>query len=69
METQAAVLHDARATAGPDRAWTSRGSPRAYLEGTVRLDELITLRLPLGRINDGFAAMERGEVTRAVVVL
>jgi S-(hydroxymethyl)glutathione dehydrogenase/alcohol dehydrogenase len=42
---------------------------RAYLEGTVRLDELITLRLPLGRINDGFAAMERGEVTRAVVVL
>jgi Zn-dependent alcohol dehydrogenase len=35
----------------------------------VRLDELITLRLPLGRINDGFAAMERGEVTRAVVVL
>jgi S-(hydroxymethyl)glutathione dehydrogenase / alcohol dehydrogenase len=31
------------------------------------LDELITLRLPLERINDGFDAMRRGEVVRAVV--
>lgn len=41
---------------------------RLYLEGTLKLDELITMRLPLERINDGFGAMTRGEVVRAVVV-
>lgn len=41
---------------------------RAYLDGTVLLDELITRRLALAEINEGFEAMERGEVTRAVVV-
>jgi S-(hydroxymethyl)glutathione dehydrogenase/alcohol dehydrogenase len=38
-----------------------------YLKGELKLDELITLRLPLERINEGFAAMRRGEVIRAVV--
>ncbi|MBI4012674.1 MAG: Zn-dependent alcohol dehydrogenase [Candidatus Rokubacteria bacterium] len=42
---------------------------RAYLDGRVRLDELITRRLPLSEINEGFEGMERGEVTRAVLVL
>lgn len=41
---------------------------RAYLEGQVLLDELITRRLALAQINEGFEEMERGEVTRAVVV-
>lgn len=41
---------------------------RAYLDGTVLLDELITRRLALAEINEGFEGMERGEVTRAVVV-
>jgi S-(hydroxymethyl)glutathione dehydrogenase/alcohol dehydrogenase len=40
---------------------------RLYLEGKLKLDELITTRLPLAGINDGFAAMTRGEVIRAVV--
>jgi S-(hydroxymethyl)glutathione dehydrogenase / alcohol dehydrogenase len=38
-----------------------------YLKGELMLDELITLRLPLERINEGFAGMQRGEVVRAVV--
>lgn len=40
-----------------------------YLEGRLRLDELITHRLGLDEINEGFAAMRRGEVLRAVVTL
>jgi S-(hydroxymethyl)glutathione dehydrogenase/alcohol dehydrogenase len=40
---------------------------RRYLEGRLELDALITLRLPLERINEGFDAMARGEVVRAVV--
>ena len=42
---------------------------RLYLEGKLMLDELISLRLALERINDGFAGMQRGEVVRAVVEL
>lgn len=38
-----------------------------YLDGRLKLDELITLRLPLARINDGFDAMRRGELIRAVL--
>lgn len=38
-----------------------------YLDGRLKLDELITHRYPLGGINDGFAAMARGEVIRAVL--
>ena len=41
----------------------------AYLEGRVKLDELITRRIPLGEINDGFAALARGEGIRTVVEL
>ena len=40
-----------------------------YLLGKLMLDELITVRLPLERINEGFDAMRRGEVVRAVVQL
>lgn len=40
---------------------------QAYLDGKLKLDELISLRLPLDRINDGFDAMRRGEIVRAVV--
>lgn len=38
-----------------------------YLKGELLLDELITMRLPLERINDGFDAMREGQVIRAVV--
>ena len=39
-----------------------------YLDGKLELDALITQRLPLARINDGFDAMRRGEGVRSVVV-
>ena len=38
-----------------------------YLEGKLMLDELVSLRLPLERINEGFDGMRRGDVVRAVV--
>lgn len=42
---------------------------RLYLEGKLMLDELISERLPLERINDGFDAMRRGAVIRAVAMM
>ncbi len=39
-----------------------------YMEGKVRIDELITHKLPLEKINDGFELMRRGESIRSVVV-
>jgi len=41
---------------------------RLYLEGKLMLDELITQRLHIEAINDGFAAMARGEGIRTVVM-
>ncbi len=41
---------------------------RCYLDGKLKLDELITARLPLAKINDGFAAMRRGEGIRTVIL-
>ena len=41
---------------------------RAYLEGRLRLDEMISARIKLEEINDGFAALKRGETVRSVVV-
>ena len=40
---------------------------RLYLEGKLDLDTLISARLPLERINDGFAAMRQGVGIRHVV--
>ena len=42
---------------------------REYLEGRLKLDELVTRRIALDEINDGFAAMARGEGIRTVVQL
>jgi S-(hydroxymethyl)glutathione dehydrogenase/alcohol dehydrogenase len=39
-----------------------------YMDGKLRIDELITHRLPLERINEGFELMKRGESIRSVVV-
>jgi S-(hydroxymethyl)glutathione dehydrogenase/alcohol dehydrogenase len=41
---------------------------RAYLEGRLMLDELITQRIRLDAINAGFAALRSGEAIRSVVV-
>jgi S-(hydroxymethyl)glutathione dehydrogenase/alcohol dehydrogenase len=40
---------------------------RAYLNGTLMLDELITSRIALDDINLGFEALRRGEAIRTVV--
>jgi S-(hydroxymethyl)glutathione dehydrogenase/alcohol dehydrogenase len=39
-----------------------------YMEGRIDIDSLITHRLPLERINEGFELMHRGESIRSVVV-
>jgi S-(hydroxymethyl)glutathione dehydrogenase/alcohol dehydrogenase len=39
-----------------------------YMEHKINIDDLITHRLPLERINDGFDLMHRGESIRSVVV-
>jgi len=41
---------------------------RAYLDGKLFLDELITRRIALDEINAGFAALKAGEAIRSVVV-
>jgi S-(hydroxymethyl)glutathione dehydrogenase/alcohol dehydrogenase len=41
---------------------------RAYLDGDLMLDELISRRLTLAEINDGFAASKRGETIRSVIM-
>jgi S-(hydroxymethyl)glutathione dehydrogenase/alcohol dehydrogenase len=39
-----------------------------YLDGRLKLDELVSARIALDDVNDGFAAMTRGEVARSVIV-
>jgi S-(hydroxymethyl)glutathione dehydrogenase / alcohol dehydrogenase len=39
-----------------------------YMEGRINIDDLITHKLPLERINDGFDLMARGESIRSVVI-
>jgi S-(hydroxymethyl)glutathione dehydrogenase/alcohol dehydrogenase len=39
-----------------------------YMEGRLQIDDLITHRLKLDDINEGFALMERGESIRSVVI-
>ena len=41
---------------------------RLYREGRLKLDELITARYPLARINEAIEAVERGDVLRNVIV-
>jgi S-(hydroxymethyl)glutathione dehydrogenase/alcohol dehydrogenase len=40
---------------------------RAYLDGSLMLDELISRRITLEGINEGFAALKRGETIRSVI--
>lgn len=41
---------------------------RSYLDGKLKLDEMISARIPLEHINQGFAALKRGETVRSVVM-
>ena len=39
-----------------------------YMQGRLKLDEMVSARLPLEKVNDAFAEMKRGEVARSVIV-
>jgi S-(hydroxymethyl)glutathione dehydrogenase/alcohol dehydrogenase len=39
-----------------------------YRAGKLKLDELLTRTYPFRQINEAFAALERGELARAVVI-
>lgn len=39
-----------------------------YRQGRLRLDEFVTSRIALDEVNEGYAAMERGEGARTVIV-
>ena len=39
-----------------------------YMDGKYKLDELISRRLPLAELNEGFDLMLQGEVKRSVIV-
>jgi S-(hydroxymethyl)glutathione dehydrogenase/alcohol dehydrogenase len=40
-----------------------------YGQGRLKLDELVTVRLPIAEINSGFERMLSGDIIRAVVML
>jgi S-(hydroxymethyl)glutathione dehydrogenase / alcohol dehydrogenase len=39
-----------------------------YLQGRLKLDELVSARIPLERINEGFATMKQGNLARSVIM-
>ena len=38
-----------------------------YLQGKLHLDEMVSQRLPLARVNDALDALKQGEVARTVL--
>ena len=38
-----------------------------YMNNKLQLDNMISMRLPLSSINDGFKALEEGKVARAII--
>ena len=39
-----------------------------YIKGMLNLDDLISDRISLDQVNEGFAAMEKGDTARSVIV-
>jgi S-(hydroxymethyl)glutathione dehydrogenase/alcohol dehydrogenase len=39
-----------------------------YLDGRLKLDELVSARIGLDDINDGFENMKRGDIARSVII-
>jgi S-(hydroxymethyl)glutathione dehydrogenase/alcohol dehydrogenase len=39
-----------------------------YLQGRLKLDELVSARIPLEQVNDAFARLKEGEIARSVIV-
>ena len=40
-----------------------------YMQGRLKLDELVSARIKLEEINEGFASMKAGSVARNVIIL
>lgn len=40
----------------------------AYLNGKLKLDELVSRKISLDEVNDGYEALNRGEVARSIIV-
>jgi S-(hydroxymethyl)glutathione dehydrogenase/alcohol dehydrogenase len=40
----------------------------AYLSGKLKLDELVSHRITLDEVNEGYAALNRGETARSVII-
>jgi S-(hydroxymethyl)glutathione dehydrogenase/alcohol dehydrogenase len=39
-----------------------------YLDGKLNLDDLLSQRIALEDVNDAFAALERGDIARSVIM-
>jgi S-(hydroxymethyl)glutathione dehydrogenase/alcohol dehydrogenase len=39
-----------------------------YMNGKLKLDELISQRIKLADVNDAFTEMKKGEIARSVIV-
>ena len=39
-----------------------------YRQGRLKLDELVSARIGLDDINDGYAEMKKGEIARSVIM-
>ena len=39
-----------------------------YLQGRLKLDEMVSARIKLEDVNEGFGAMKAGEVARSVIM-
>jgi S-(hydroxymethyl)glutathione dehydrogenase/alcohol dehydrogenase len=72
MSIDAQQLHSGKRLVGAHGGDTQKEKdfPRyiaLYQAGKLKLDELITHRFPLNKINDAFTAMEHGELGRALI--
>ncbi len=72
MSIDAQQLHSGKKLVGAHGGDTQKEKdfPRyiaLYLAGKLKLDELITHRFTLEKINDAFTAMEHGELGRAII--
>ena len=46
---------------------TSRCTHELYLQGRMNLDDLVSKRIALREVNDGYAALKDGSLNRVVV--
>lgn len=60
------IVRSSYGGARPNRDFPSLA--RSYLRGDLKLDEMITQRISLEQINDGFAKLENGVAIRSVVI-